>query len=176
MASTKPPAHLYPLQVNPTTGEPFLRLPAPLDNIIITPPRLSDAAALTAALSDPRVYKTLKAPPFPYTLSHAEGWLSLITKASDASLQELKEAYDASSGGPLPFVGTCPVRYLREIVEDGSEVMIGDIDVHRCEFPGLVDEDERKRLAKANSELPVGSPDIAWCFGGTCITCRALLC
>jgi hypothetical protein len=61
------------LRANPTTGEVFLRLPAPHENIIITPPRESDAADLVLILNDPRVYKFLVGPPIPYRLHHAVG-------------------------------------------------------------------------------------------------------
>jgi hypothetical protein len=61
------------LRANPTTGEVFLRLPAPHENIIITPPRESDAADLVLILNDTRVYKFLVGPPIPYRLHHTVG-------------------------------------------------------------------------------------------------------
>jgi hypothetical protein len=50
---------LHPLQLNPITKEPFLRLPAPHDNIIVTPPRLSDAPDMVIAMNDEHIYPWL---------------------------------------------------------------------------------------------------------------------
>lgn len=45
---------LHPLEVNPTTSEPFLRLKQHR-NIIITPPRTEDAQHLLVPMNDERV-------------------------------------------------------------------------------------------------------------------------
>jgi hypothetical protein len=57
---------LVPLEVNPLTGEPFLRL-RKHKNIIITPPRETDKEAYIRILSDPKVYKTLRSVLLPFT-------------------------------------------------------------------------------------------------------------
>lgn len=166
-------AYLHPLQVNPLTGEPFLRLQPPHANIILTPPRLSDVASLVEILNDPGVYKMLSAPPFPYRLEDGEQWLGMITEEAKAAIAQLKDAYDrhivsgAGHGGALPYVDVCPLRYIREVAEDGSETLIGEICPHRCEFPDAhKDPEECERLAKANADLPPGDPSIIWCIGG----------
>jgi hypothetical protein len=51
---------LHPLQLNPNINEPFLRLPVPYDNIILTPFRTSDANALTVIMNDEHVYPWLR--------------------------------------------------------------------------------------------------------------------
>lgn len=58
---------LHPLEVNPKTGEPFLRL-RNHNNIILTPPRKDDVPAMVPFHNDPRVCEYLGGPPFPYTL------------------------------------------------------------------------------------------------------------
>lgn len=50
---------LQPLQVNPKTGEPFLRLPGLLEHIIITPIRETDKPAIIRHLNDQRVIRWL---------------------------------------------------------------------------------------------------------------------
>jgi len=64
-----------PVFTNLATGEPYIRLPAPLDSIIVTPPRgpniPSDEAAVVAALNDPNVYANLAGAPLPYESRHA---------------------------------------------------------------------------------------------------------
>ena len=57
---------IHPLEWDATRNEPFLRLPAPLSHIIITPPRESDAAEKVPHLNDPKVYNGLSNPPWPH--------------------------------------------------------------------------------------------------------------
>jgi len=156
---------LHPLQVNERTGEPFLRLPRPHQNIIITPPRLDDVPAIVHRLSDPRVYKTLESPPFPYKEEHGVFWVKKIKDLSDTLLQELRDAAEQGMEG-LKVVGGCPVRTLREVQEDGTDIFLGDIGPDRCGFPDLDnDEQEQARLVAANNALAVGDQRIIWCIG-----------
>lgn len=160
---------LHPLQVNERTGEPFLRLSAPHDNIILTPPRLEDVPFMVHNLNDPRVYKSLSGPPFPYKEEHAVFWLDKIKSESDALLRELEEASREGSQ-PLKVVAGCPVRILRETQADGTDIFLGDIGIDRCGYPDVVDDDEQARLADENASLPVGHEDIVWCIGGNTST------
>ncbi|KAI0782496.1 hypothetical protein BC629DRAFT_558308 [Irpex lacteus] len=155
---------LHPLQVNERTGEPYLRLPSPHDNIIITPPRAEDVPAIIAALNDPRVYSTLEGPPFPYKEEHAVWWIDHVKAPSDELLQELRQAADEGSQS-LKVVAACPVRTLREVQEDGTDIFLGDIGCDRCGYPDVVDQEEKSRLTFANDQLPPGDKDIVWCIG-----------
>ncbi|KAI0686015.1 hypothetical protein BC835DRAFT_477629 [Cytidiella melzeri] len=157
-------SQLHPLQIHLRTGEPFLRLPSPHENIIITPPRLEDTPSVVGALSDPRVYKTLSGPPFPYTEDHAVSWLSEVKEQSDELLKELQQAEEEGVQG-LKVVDGCPVRTLREVREDGTELFLGDIGCARCAYPDVVDAEEMARLAAGNNQLPAGDKDIVWCIG-----------
>ena len=150
-------SQLFPLQVNERTGEPFLRLPSPHENIIITPPRMEDAASAVRNLSDPRVYKTLQGPPFPYRYEDAIDWLQKIRASSDTLLKELQEAAQEGLGEPK-IVNGCPVRSLREVHEDGSDTFIGDIGTHRCTFTGVADEEERNEQCRRYTVHTHGSP------------------
>ncbi|EKM53522.1 uncharacterized protein PHACADRAFT_259941 [Phanerochaete carnosa HHB-10118-sp] len=155
-----------PLQYNSRTGEPFIRLPSPHENLILTPPRPSDVAANYSWMTDPKVYKMLEGPPFPYLESNAISWNEIITTQAAEAMREFQEAQAAErSTGTKTFVGTCPVRYIREVQEDGSDVALGDIDAHRCQFPAVRDPDEKARLAEENNARELGDPDIVWCIG-----------
>jgi len=151
------------LQVNPTTGEVFLRLPAPHENVIITPPRDSDAADLVLILNDPRVYKFLIAPPFPYRHQHAVEWLGMMTKRSDKVLNDLREGKAVVDG--------CPVQYIREAQSDGTEMFLGDISVTRNGWLEVEDEDLRAKMTEENLEKSVGDPSIVWTIGGALKCC-----
>jgi len=156
---------LHPLQFDLSRGEPFLRLPNPNDNIIITPPRMNDAPYAVQYLNDLSIVKWLEGPPYPYTEDDADSWMRMIKGTSDGVLKELREAAEADPGGPLITVGGCPVRAIREVKEDGSQVFIGDVGGHRCLFAGVEDPVEKARVDQENSQRDVGDPEIIWCIG-----------
>ncbi|KDQ63163.1 hypothetical protein JAAARDRAFT_29169 [Jaapia argillacea MUCL 33604] len=154
------PRHLHPLQVNPTSGEPYLRLPSPHTNIIITPPRPTDVEAMVELMGDSRVWLQLASVPHPYLSRHAEVWLGGVKETSDSVLRELEEGFQNGGGTELPFVGGCPVRSLREVKEDGEEVFIGDCTIIRGR-----DVEIGAEAAKASAEKQVGDPEIIWAIG-----------
>ncbi|KAK0198761.1 hypothetical protein F5146DRAFT_105887 [Armillaria mellea] len=156
---------LYPLEVN-SHGEPFLRLKAH-PNIILTPPRLTDASALMEVLNDESVCRWLSEPPYPYLKEHADYWLSHVKLLSDKILKELDSARDEA---PLRIVDDCPVRYIREVKEDGTDVFIGDVAVIRCTMMDLttsseISREEKDRLLLENISRPAGDPKIVWTIG-----------
>jgi len=69
--------------------------------------------------------------------------------------------------GPLKLVGGCPVRHIREVLRDGTDVYLGDIGITRAVMEEVLDPEERKKVAQANNERAVGDPSIVWTFGGT---------
>jgi len=146
------------LQVDPTTGEVFLRLPAPHENVIITPPRDSDAVDIALILNDPRVYKNLIGPPLPYRPHHAEEWLRTTKDKSDKILEDLREGKMVVDG--------CPVQHIREVRSDGTDLFLGDLSVSRNGWPEVTDEELRENMTKENLEKPVGDPSIVWTLGG----------
>ncbi|KAK7063721.1 N-acetyltransferase domain-containing protein [Favolaschia claudopus] len=141
---------LHPLEINPKTGEPFLRLLSH-PNIILTPPRLDDAPQLMAILNDERVYHWLSSPPVPYTQEHADWWLNHIKPPSDKFLAELEEARDDPT---LKIVDECPVRYIREVKEDGTEVFLGDIWIDLAGQPW-----ELEGSGKTSQSKPLRDPN-----------------
>lgn len=160
-----PGSQLYPLEINPQTGEPFFRLPAPNDNIILTAPRMSDVKSLAPIINDPRVSIWLEGPPIPYYDKHAEEWLALIVKQSEDILAELREEDQSNPDGPFKLVGGCPVRHIREVLPDGTDIYLGDIAIGRAPMEQVVDPEERKRAVEGNEGKAVGDPTIVWTFG-----------
>ena len=158
---------LRPFEINPQTGEPYLRLAAPLSNIIITPPRLSDAPAKVEAFNDPRVYRWVTSPPWPYLPEHADQWLTTIIEETDAAWNELVKASVEEPEAAPKIVSTCPVRVIREQKEDGSDVPLGDCGFVRCNFDEIVDVDEKRKQSEENRARPAGDPRIIWQIGGT---------
>jgi len=159
-------SQLYPLEVNPQTGEPFLRLPAPNNNIILTAPRMSDSRSLAPIINDPRVSIWLEGPPIPYRDEYAEGWLAGIVAQSEDIMAELREEDRLNPDGPLKLVGGCPVRHIREVLPDGTDVYLGDIGINHAQMEEVLDPNERKKAVEANDEKAVGDPSIVWTFGG----------
>ncbi|KIP04988.1 hypothetical protein PHLGIDRAFT_92733 [Phlebiopsis gigantea 11061_1 CR5-6] len=156
---------LSPLRFNPKTGEAYIPFPAPHTNLILTPPRLTDANANYAMMNDPKVISTLEGPPYPYLESHATEWVTSITKEAEAALQEYKDAVAQSTDGSRKLVSRCPVRYIREVQEDGTDVYLGDVDIHRCGYPDVQDAAERARLCRENESRELGDPELMWCIG-----------
>ena len=78
---------------------------------------------------------------------------------------------DFKDDATLKVVGEFPVRAIREVQEDGTEVYIGDIGISRCSYGELMDlnrvdwehASERKTI---NDSLDLGDPSILWSIGG----------
>jgi len=161
-----PNQQLHPLEINPETGEPFLRLKHHR-NIILTPPRWEDARASVAYMNDLRVNEWLASVSYPYSLEQSEMFLKSIKNASDEVLKLLEDARDE----PEPIlVGSCPVRSIREVKSDGTDVYIGDVGLMRCmhgELMGLhgVNWENKDKLEAENDSLPIGNPSIIWSIG-----------
>jgi len=157
---------LHPLEINSKTKEPFLRL-RKHKNIILTPPRWEDASSLVSILNDPLVHEWLSGPPYPYTLDHGNefiGWKKNIAE------ETLKELHDVKDDPTLKFVKECPVSYLREVKEDGSDVFIGSLALTTCLYgelmgPDGLDWENKKKLEDENNKLKAGDARIVWSFG-----------
>ena len=96
----------HPLEFNPATKEPFLRLLPPHQNIIITPYRPTDAGFIVCHLNDPRICATLLGPPYPYTEEHARFWIDQKTKETAQIIDTLEH------GDEQTLVEGCPVSVL----------------------------------------------------------------
>ncbi|KAG6890041.1 hypothetical protein C0995_012498 [Termitomyces sp. Mi166 len=160
-------AQFCPLEVNPNTGEPFLRLRSH-KNIILTPPRPEDALSYIPNMNDPRVYEWLGSPPFPFLLEHAEAMYEKFKVIWDFCQAELEAARESPE---LVLVGNCPVRAIREVLEDGSDVFLGDIGITRAKDgkllapPDETDDENAARYVEINMSLPAGDPNITWSVG-----------
>lgn len=149
--------------------EPYIRLPSPHSNILITPPRpTTDASPMTRILNSPLVYPHLSGPPYPYQQSDAESFLLMISRACEDSLNEYLEILDGKSGRKWLSNGL-PVRSIREeVADEKGEVewrFLGDVEVRRALLVEVRDEDERERKKKVNDELEVGDEGVEWEVG-----------
>ncbi|KAF7317747.1 Acetyltransferase, GNAT family [Mycena kentingensis (nom. inval.)] len=148
------------------SAKPILRLPALWINIVITPPRLSDAAPSVAIMNDPAVAPNMGVTPEkPYTIERAEAWIAKVKGACDAAVHQMQDA-SAGAGEQLKFaIGGCPVRHIREVRADGEEVYIGDVGLARSGFLNVKDKEERARLVAENEARVAGDPEIVWHIG-----------
>lgn len=154
---------MAPFEVDATTGEPFLRLPVPHTNIILTPSRASDKDATVPLLNNPIIISQLSGPPFPYLEEHAISWLKQKADEADSILAEIQPLSDEAPS----VVSGCPFSSIREVLEDGSNVFLGDISIRRCDWQHLP-KDEREQLVKDNDAKPAGDHTIVWTIGGLC--------
>jgi len=157
---------LYPLEINIKTKEPFLRL-RKHKNIILTPPRWEDAPCLVSVLNDPAVHQWLMGPPYPYTVEDGNEFIGLTKGQVEETLKELENEKDNPT---LKFVKLCPVTFLREVKEDGTEVFIGSLSITTAVNgelmgPDGVDWENKKKREEENNKLEAGDPRIIWCFG-----------
>ena len=101
-------------------------------------------------------------------LDHGNEFIGLKRKFSEETMKELEDAKD----DPTPkIVKGCPVTYMREVKEDGSDVFIGSLDITPCIYgelmgPDGVDWENKKKLEDENNSLNTGDARIVWCFGG----------
>ena len=99
---------------------------------------------------------------------HGKEFVALKTNIAEETFRELEDAKDDPE---LKIVKECPVSYLREVKEDGSDVFIGVLDINTCIYgevmgPDGVDWENKKKLEDENNSLKVGDARIVWCFGG----------
>lgn len=100
-------------------------------------------------------------------IEHSHVWVSGIVDEANRWLQELQ---DAEGDDTLKIIGGCPVRYIREVKEDGTDVLIGDIMLERCETMELagskgVNWKDAPRLLEINNQRKNGDPEIIWSVG-----------
>ncbi|KAF8665293.1 hypothetical protein AX16_000314 [Volvariella volvacea WC 439] len=116
----------------------------------------------------PEVAHWVSSPPFPYLLEHAEAWLTHAKADSDRILSLLDQAKDSEN---LFYADGCPVRTIREVKEDGTEIILGDVGLMRCPYGEIMGPDgevswDKKQLREGeNNRLGAGDPGIVWSFG-----------
>ncbi|KAJ5507925.1 hypothetical protein N7527_010068 [Penicillium freii] len=171
---------------NPLTKEPYLQLPAPCANIIITPYRehqiTETSAVMTEILNDSRVYSWLIGPPYPFLPEHGVDWVKTKIAENEGLLSTLQKEFEASqsqqgdgsNGKEEPeFFDQCPFLCIRDVTERDPatgaplrDVLIGDISLSRYAFYELPPNSPEVALAqKQNNDLPVGHKDIVWGIG-----------
>lgn len=116
-------------------------------------------------MNDPAIYGWIEGPPIPYLPEHADFWIQLVKRESDATLEYLRKSAEDFPDGPLQFVDANPVRYLREVKENGMDVLIGDVNFRRSPFEEVLNEEERKRLQGDNANKQAGDPTIQYAVG-----------
>jgi len=93
---------LHPIEVNPRTGEPFLRLNHH-KNIILTPHRPSDITCYAPILNDPQVHEWLAGPPIPYLPGNLNFFLLRRLIATGFPQNMLELGLDPFRGTPMLF-------------------------------------------------------------------------
>lgn len=175
---------------NPLTQEPYLRLPKPHSNIIITPHRVDKieetVLRLTELLNDPRVYQWLETTPYPYLREHGEEWVRDCCNQIEGILSTLRRVF-ATDGGLFSdrravdgqqkaqeYFDICPFTCIREVLATDAEtgapsedILIGDIKLGRYTFyEHPLGSEERARAQRENDALRAGDKDIVWTLGG----------
>lgn len=100
----------------------------------------------------------LTGPPFPFTAEHAMARFMRMKQTPEQALEK----------------GESPVPFVRERLEDGTDLLLGNCSVHRSRFHDILDQDERLRLTEANLAYEPGDPRIIYSFACTPHSFRAL--
>ncbi|KAJ5683722.1 acetyltransferase GNAT family [Penicillium maclennaniae] len=171
------------IHYNQLTKEPYLKLPAPRSNVIITPHRLGNidenADALANILNDSRVYPCLERTPYPYLHEHGVGWIEAHCKQNKEALSTLRkhlgqrEIINTESADGRKFFDSCLFTCIREVLAEDPETgapledrLIGDMKMERYTFyEHLYGSEERSKAQHKNEELPTGDENIIWTLG-----------
>jgi hypothetical protein len=98
--------------------------------IIITPPRLGDAEAIVDILNDPRIYPTLKGPPFPYEHHHAIEWLLKVKTGTDEVGTHTKCSHKLYER-IVRRTTRQNHQIIRQINQDGTQTFLGNCGIDR---------------------------------------------
>jgi hypothetical protein len=161
------------LEQDAQTGEIYLRLPAPLCNIVLTAPRDdpshptygADQETIVTALNDVAVYDWLESPPLPYERHHAETYVSTGAEQCRGFF-----APSSSAKKETQWAAGCPFRDIREIEGGRGDVTtatkIGDIMIRRYCFHEIApDSEEREAAVRRNDARVPGDEDLVWGVG-----------
>ena len=75
----------------------------------------------------------------------------------------------------LKIIDACPVNSIRKVNKDGTDLLIGSVDIHRVSLGELVlgesgeyvaDMSRKEDNQKRNEEREAGDPEIIWELGG----------
>lgn len=174
------------VQFNPITKEPYLQLPGPFANIIITPYRKDQiketALVMTNILNDERVYRWLQGPPYPFLLEHGEDWVKAKIQDSAAVVAALQgelevktrqQSQKSCDQKDVEFFDICPFICIREVTARDSisgapsqDILIGKVGLSRYTFYEIRRNSWELLLVQAqNNQLPAGHDDIVWELG-----------
>lgn len=145
--------------------EPFLRLPAPHQKIVITPPREGDDEHLFALFGDTSVAHCFDSIPIPFCRDHSRAMFSQAKAEADGLLDALRTLEKERPGKELNIVGGCPLKHIREVQENGTEVFIGRVWVSRDRYTDVLGKAERRAAVEENNARPVGDSAIRWTIG-----------
>ncbi|RJE27605.1 acetyltransferase [Aspergillus sclerotialis] len=166
-----------PVYFNSRSKEPYLRLPAPHSNIILTSHNLEHSeetyATLIETLNDPRVYPWLEGPPYPYSREDAERWVNSVYNENKGVLESLRAEFSEGSMEARKFYDVSPFSCIREVVEEDPvngdpirDVFIGTIGLTRYSFYEYpCGSEERAEAQRNNNALPAGDEKIVWGIG-----------
>lgn len=150
-----------PLTYHVESGEMFISLPMPYQNIRITAARISDVPAQAKIMNDPAIAMNFTGMPLPYSEQDAADFISML----QASTCRVMNACKQHTGDLVTFLGPdVPVHILREIQPDGTDAFLGNVVLRRSAYQEVEDLEERTRLANENLERRNGDPSIEWMF------------
>ncbi|KAJ5341305.1 hypothetical protein N7541_010429 [Penicillium brevicompactum] len=171
---------------NSITKEPYLQLPEPRANIIITPYRehqiQETALVMTEILNDAKVYSWLQGPPYPFLPEHGEDWIKMKIQENKAVVSALQQEFESknqqqsgesSDQTDRQIFDKCPFLCIRQVEERDprsgaplQDTLIGEVAIMRYPFHEIRRNSWELALVQDhNNRLPPGHNNIVWSIG-----------
>ncbi|KAH7334552.1 hypothetical protein B0J17DRAFT_673843 [Rhizoctonia solani] len=128
------------LQHSSMTNESFITLPAPCSNIRLTPARLSDLDAVLPIMNSLDVAMGFRGLPFPCAREQCEAWLREHVRDYENTVIHIR-----NMDGDVGYIDIFPLRYIREVATDGTEIFLCDVGLDREDAFEDTDDAEAKR-------------------------------
>jgi hypothetical protein len=107
------------------------------------------------------------------THEHAIDWITRIKGVTDKVWSQIQ---DSDSSSSPPVFEWCPVRVIREVNDDGSQIFLGDCGMDRWGYDDILNKEEHERLSAENAARKAGDEDIVWMIGSKRIPCSQKQC
>jgi len=119
------------------------------------------------------VHNVSKILPTDHLLGLADTANNFLLRIVPAATKFFEDMENFKEDPILKVVGECPVRAIREVQDDGTDIYIGDIGISRCNHGELIglnelDWENGPKCKEENDALKVGDLRILWVIGGTC--------
>ena len=136
--------------VDPTDNSLYAPLPEPFSTYRLTRMRASDAQQIHTILRDSKVAGNLSSVPEPYTLKHAEAFVSSFIKKDSNHNADIEASLCAD--------------WSLSVIRDMSGILVGSVNIRRNRWEGS-DPNKAATLVAENEKKVAGNESIQYSIG-----------